>query len=419
MDISLRTDRGLIRANGGSNRYLLARFTAPESEQRKERPHVNVAFVIDRSGSMAGRKIDLAKEAVRKAIALLRSSDRFAIVTYDQVIDVVCLGAAATADAKRRAARALDDVEARGSTNLGEGWLRGAEQVAIQDDPRFVNRIVLLSDGIANVGIVDPEELRRHAGALRERGIRTTTIGLGADYNEELLRAMSLAGGGNFYHVKTARQIEDTLTSELQETLEVVARSLALEIRASEGVLVEPLTEAVADREGDVWRILLGDAVSGQDFEVVARINFPAGKPEQECGVVVTVRDRDGVMSASDEVTWQYADHHRNDMQPRDRVVDRIVARLYAARAKQEAVALNRRQQFDAAKSALQRVHDRIRGYAGDDRELRAIMAELKSEVDRFSAHLDEYSLKEAFYVSSNLMRMRTAEGKVRKGGPR
>ena len=419
MDVTLSTDRRLIRANGGSNRYILARFAAPESERRQERPPVNVAFVIDRSGSMEGRKIELAKEAVRAAVALLRPSDRFAIVTYDNEIDVVVPGAPATAETKRRATRALEHVSARGSTNLGEGWLRGAEQVALLQDERFVSRIVLLTDGLANVGMVEPEELCRHADALRSRGIRTTTIGLGADYHEELLRPLSLAGGGNFYHVKSARQIQDTLTSELQETLEVVARSVALDLQAPEGVLVEALTEALVERQDGGWRILLGDAVSEQEFEVVVRINFPAGEPERKTGVRVTLTDRDGVMRASGDLVWEYADHHRNDVQPRDRTVDQIVARLYAARAKREAVALNRQGQFDAAQSAIRRVHDRIRGYAGDDRDLLAIMAELKSETRRFARQLDGLTLKEAYFESANMARGRTYEGKVRKGGPR
>jgi len=227
----------------------------------------------------------------------------------------------------------------------------------------------------------------------------------------------SLAGGGNFYYVQSARQIGDTMTSELQETLDVVARSLTLELQAPEGVLVEPLTEALVERRGDAWRILLGDAVSGQDFEVAVRINFPAGELEREARVVATLDDRTGAMRASGEIGWQYADHHRNDIQVRDRTVDRIVARLYAARAKQEAVGLNRTGDFAAAKSALRRVHDRIRGYAGDDPELRAIMAELQLETKLFAAEMHEDSRKHAYFISSNQMRMRTVEGKARKGG--
>lgn len=417
MTLDLRADRRLIRANGGSNRYLVAGFTAPPSPQRRDRPPVNVAFVIDRSGSMGGPKIALAKEAVRMAVSLLRPSDRFAIVTYDDVIDVVTASSPATAEAKRHAARALERIEARGSTNLGEGWLRGAEQVAMHQDERCVSRILLLTDGLANQGIVDPEELRRHAGALRARGVMTTTIGLGEDFNEEILRSMSLAGGGNFYFVESPVQIADTMTSELRETLDIVARSLALELRAPEGVLVEALTEALVERQGSTWRILLGDAVSEQEFEVVVRINFPAGEVGQEAQLFVALEDRDGTMRTVSELAWRYADHHRNDVQERDRTVDRIVARLYAARAKQEAVSLNRRGEFDAATSALRRVKGRIHGYAGDDRELRAVITTLDQETLQFASNMDEYSRKRAYFATANVSRMRTVEGKARKRG--
>jgi len=415
MDITLRTDRRLIRMNGGSDRYLLARFTAPPSEQRRSRPPVNVAFVIDRSGSMGGEKIELAKQAVQTAIALLRPTDRFAIVAYDDQIELVAPAAGATAEAKRQAARALKDIDARGSTNLGEGWLRGCEQVAAAGDERYVSRVLLLTDGLANQGIVDPEKLRRHAGALRARGVMTTTIGLGHDFNEELLRSLSLAGGGNFYFVERAAQILDTMTSELQETLDIVARELALSVSGPEVVLVEPLTEALAERDGQSWRLILGDAVAEQEFEVVVRVNFPAGQPDREVAATVEVADRAGAMRASGTMAWRYADHHRNDIQERDRVVDRAVAQLYAARARQEAVALNRQGQFAAAMSALKRVAERIRAYAGDDRELRETVARLQAEGQEFSLQLSESSLKQAFYASTNVARMRTFDGKARK----
>ena len=415
MNIELHTDRSLIRANGNSNRYLLARFTAPVAERRTSRPPVNVAFVIDRSGSMAGQKLILAKQAVHTAISLLRPSDRFAIVVYDSEVDVVTPSTGATADAKRSAVRALAKIDPRNSTDLGEGWLRGCEQVAATQDERYVSRVLLLTDGLANQGIVDPEELRTHASALRARGVMTTTIGLGEDFNEELLRGMARAGGGNFYFVEGAAQILDTMMSELQETLEIVARDVALTVSGPDVVLVEPLTDAVVERIGQTWRLRLGDAVSEQEFEVVIRVNFPAGAVDREIAAQVALEDRDGVMHAASTVTWRYADHHRNDMQDRDATVDRIVAQLYAARARQEAVALNRHGQYAAARSALKRVTDRIRGYAGDDRELASIIGGLEEEAKEFSVEMNEMSRKRAYYASSNVSAMRTSEGKARK----
>jgi Ca-activated chloride channel family protein len=415
MQMKLATDRRLIRANGNSNRFVLARFTAPPSEQRRARPPVNVAFVIDRSGSMGGQKIKLAKQAVQTAVSLLKPTDRFAIVTYDELIDVVAPATGATAEAKRNATRALKDVDARGSTNLGEGWLRGCEQVATIQDERYISRVILLTDGLANQGITDHDELRRHAGALRARGVMTTTIGLGEDFNEELLRAMSLEGGGNFYFVERASQILDTMTSELQETLDIVARAVTLTVSGPNILTIEPLTDAVVERVGDAWRVILGDAVAEQEFEVVLRINFPTGTVRHEITAQIALEDREGIMRAAGTVTWSYADTHSNDIQARNREVDRIVAELYAGRARQEAVALNRAGEYAKAVSALKGVAERIVTYAGDDRDLLATVSSLKNESRAFAKEMGELSRKQAYYLSSNSLRMRTANGKARK----
>lgn len=415
MEMHLSTDRKLIRANGNSNRFVVARFAAPPSEQRRARPPVNVAFVIDRSGSMGGQKIELAKRAVQTAVSLLKPTDRFAIVSYDDQIDVVVPSTGATAEAKRNATRALEHVDARGSTNLGEGWLRGCEQVAAIHDERYISRVILLTDGLANQGITDHDELRRHAGALRERGVMTTTIGLGEDFNEELLKAMSLAGGGNFYFVEHASQILDTMTSELQETLDIVARAVTLTVSGPNILAVEALTDAVVERVEEGWRLILGDAVAEQDFEVVLRINFPTGEIGRAVDVQIVLGDREGIMRATNSLTWSYADTHSNDTQPRDRAVDRLVAELYAGRARQEAVALNRAHQYTKAVSALKGVAERILTYAGDDRDLLATVSSLKEETRAFAKEMGEGSRKRAYYLSSNTLRMRTTDGKARK----
>jgi Ca-activated chloride channel family protein len=415
MDMHLSTDRKLIRANGNSNRFVVARFVAPPSEQRRTRPPVNVAFVIDRSGSMGGQKIELAKQAVQTAVSLLKPADRFAIVTYDDMIEVVARSTVATAEAKRNATRALQDVDARGSTNLGEGWLRGCEQVAAINDERYISRVILLTDGLANQGITDHDELRRHASELRARGIMTTTIGLGEDFNEELLRGMSLAGGGNFYFVERASQILDTMTSELQETLDIVARSVTLTVTAPSILAVEALTDAIVERADQGWRLILGDAVAEQDFEVVLRINFPTGEIGREIAAQIVVDDRERIMRAASSLAWSYADTHSNDRQERNRAVDRLVAELYAGRARQEAVALNRERQYTKAVSALKGVAERILTYAGDDHDLLATVSSLKEESRAFAKEMGESSRKRAYYLSSNMMRMRTTDGKARK----
>ena len=241
-----------IRANGNSNRFVLARFTAPPSEQRRARPPVNVAFVIDRSGSMSGQKIELAKQAVQTAVSLLKPSDRFAIVTYDDQIDVVAPSTGATAEAKRNATQALRGVDARGSTNLGEGWLRGCEQVAAIQDERYITRVILLTDGRPTKAspITTSSAGRR---ALRERGVMTTTSGSARTSTK------AAAGDGarrrrHFYFVERASQILDTMTSGAPGN----ARRRGSR-RHDHGVgtkllTVEPLTDAIVERVDDSWR---------------------------------------------------------------------------------------------------------------------------------------------------------------------
>src|SRR4029078_8383113 len=117
----------------------------------------------------------------------------------------------------------LSSVDARGSTNLSGGWLKGCEQVAEHLSTDAVDRVLLLTDGLANKGISDPRELTRNAAELRARGVSTTTFGVGNDFDEALLQAMSDAGGGHFYYIASATQIRDHIASEVGETLEGVA----------------------------------------------------------------------------------------------------------------------------------------------------------------------------------------------------
>src|SRR5690606_1796511 len=196
----------------------------------------------DRSGSMASEsKFGLARQAVERSLAMLQPEDRFALVVYDDHIDVLAQSSFATAEAKRRAQSALRGVGPRGSTNHAGGWMRGCEQIAEFLDDERVSRCLLLTDGLANTGITDRDELARHAGELRQRGVSTSTFGVGADFDERLLRDMAHEGGGNFYFIEAPEQIPDLLTSELGEALEVVMRRAALHVMLPDGMEARPL----------------------------------------------------------------------------------------------------------------------------------------------------------------------------------
>ena len=420
----VRTDRRLIRPNWHSQRFLLARLVAPRAIADRVRPPVNLAIVLDRSGSMSGQKLAVAKAAVEAAIARLQPDDRFSVVVYDDVVDVVVDSTSASVAARSGAIERLGTVEARGSTNLGEGWLRGCEQVASHLLERGVNRCLLLTDGLANIGITDSSVLSSHAAELRARGVSTSTFGVGDDFDERLLQELADAGGGHFYYIADAPQIGDAITSEVGETLEVVARDVSLEVTARDDIRIEPISPYTVLARGNRTTVSLGDLSSEQVVEVVLRLSFPYGDLGHETGAIVGLTDRDGafavdVAGRTDPVrlTWTYADDRANDAQPRDVEVDRAVARLFAARARQAAVQRNRGGDFSDARSALLSTAERIRSYAGTDPEMRALIDALERDARVFSAPMPEPSRKQAHFASATLLRSRDATGRSLKRG--
>lgn len=417
----VRPDRRLIRAGGRSERFLLvdviAPTIAPDSERR--RPPVNLGFVLDRSGSMGGHnKLALAKQAVLEAIGRLDAPDRFAVVTYDDRVDVVVAGSVATPSARLLAAERLRPIRERNSTDLHAGWLTGCEQVAAFLSAEGVNRVLLLTDGLANRGITDRDELARLAYDLRRRGITTSTFGVGTDFDESLLQAMADSGGGHFYFIGDVAQMRDHITSEVGEALEVVAREAVLDLTLPESVRVDPLSPVRVEQGPGRARVYLGDMLSGQALSAVLRVTFDFGEVGREVGVIVRVGDRDRAFEMAVpalepiSIVWRYADHVANDVQPRDRAVDRAVARQFAERARQDAVSLNRDGRYEEAASRLARVRARIEEYAGDDDELREVALHLHAEVPAYAAPMPEMDRKQRHFQASVSSRARTNDGR-------
>lgn len=421
VSLDVLTDRSLIRAGARSTRFVLARVTAPVAAARRDRVPVNVAFVLDRSGSMAdARKFTLAREAVQQALRMLQPTDRFALVVYDTVIDVLARSTRATPSAKAVALEALSLVEPRGGTDLGAGWLRGCEAVAEQLDTEGVTRCILLSDGLANQGITSRDELAMHAGELRRRGVVTTTMGVGADFDEHLLRDMAHEGGGNFHFIEGAAQIPGIMTGELGEALEVTLRNASLYVTLPADARAEPLNRYrhVRVPGTNELRIELGDLVSEQEITAIIEINFPRGAigDTAEIGVALRADGYDGVHEH--RLQWTFASHGENDVQRRNVEVDRAVATLFAARARAEATEANRHRDQRRARRVLERTAERILEYANGDRELLHTAHALRNDVERYAERqMSLMELKGAFAEANYMVRDRMPSGRARKKG--
>lgn len=270
----------LLPASGGEATLLVRLIAAPDPNARLAAP-LDVAFVLDRSGSMSGQKLALAKEGV--ALERLRPVDRVALVIYDDEVEVVQPLTDASPAALTSLQRALRPLDAGGSTFLSGGWVAGCQELAnapAGDTGRTrIRRTILLTDGLANVGILDPQELAKHASQLRKRGIVTTTVGVGMGFDEGLLFAMAEAGGGNFVYAENAPVLRNFFAQELQEMLQIASTTTTLHLTLPQRVRGELVSAFPVEREGKTLKVAIGDVPAGDVIDLVFTLRGEPGVP--------------------------------------------------------------------------------------------------------------------------------------------
>lgn len=242
----------------------------PEVPQDPNRPAMDLSLVIDRSSSMQGTPLAVACEAAVMAVTGLHDSDKVSVVIYDNEVDVLVPLQHPTD--KNAIIQKIRTVAARGSTALFPGWEAGATE--LRSGRQGLKRVLLLTDGEANVGLQNPDEIARHVAAATRLGVQTTTLGFGKGYNENLLRAMAASGNGNHYFVERSGQLADFFNLELaglESTLGVAA-----ELRAEphlKGVKVHLLQDLPLTDRGS-WR--LSDLVAGAQMLLLLEVEVPA-----------------------------------------------------------------------------------------------------------------------------------------------
>jgi Ca-activated chloride channel homolog len=418
-----RPERHLLRASGSSS-YLdvVVKVAASPNRSQPERPPVHVALVIDRSGSMSGPKVTMAKQAALAVLDGLAEQDTAAVVVFDDRIDIVQAETPVTALVKAHVAAELAGIDARGSTALHEGWLVGCQAIAADSDEPLgeartngVRRCFLLTDGLANVGLSQPEAVAQAASQVREAAhVSTSTFGIGTDYNEELLGPMALSGGGEFYHLRTPQEIATTFVRELEQLLGTLARNAHLEIEATAGVEVA-LVSAYPWRAGAPtsagagrWSVTVGDLLGGEERHAVLNLHFAAATAatrEHTVRVRLTWADEAGNHETDwERCTFRYAESDAAyEAEIRDETVLHFAAQHLSDRAQREAISARKRGDLE---SAMTTARSAISGLAALGlRKGDHVLSEEVQSLEAMNSELaapkpDSATLKERYYQS-------------------
>ncbi|MEL6110135.1 MAG: VWA domain-containing protein [Planctomycetota bacterium] len=255
--------------------YVRISLTGFEVPSAAERPPVNTAIVIDKSGSMGGQKIVQAQNAAIEAVRMLRDDDIVSVILYADSAEVLVPATKAT-DRESIIAK-IRSVQAQGSTALFAGVSKGASEVRKFIDSESVNRVILLSDGQANVGPKSPRELERLGASLVKEGISVSTLGLGLGYNEDLMSRLALAGTGNHLFVEQADDLVAVFRREFNDLMSVVASDFSIRIKIGDGIRPVRVLNTKADISGQDISIPLAQLYSRQQRYFVVEVEVDKG----------------------------------------------------------------------------------------------------------------------------------------------
>src|SRR5687768_3111362 len=353
--VHVDVDRSVLPADATERAVVKIALDCDRPMRRDLRPPVNIALVIDRSGSMSGDKIVKAREAALEAVRRLSPDDIVALVAYDTTVQTL-IPAQRVGDG-RRLERAISGIEVGGNTALHGGVTRGAAEVRRHmEDRRFVNRVILLSDGLANVGPSSPEDLGRFGASLVKEGISVTTIGLGLGFNEDLMTRLAQRSDGNTYFVEHSSDLPRIFAAELGDVLNVVARRIIIEIEFPAGVRPMKFIGRDGMIRGQRAEFSLNQLYGGQEKFALVEVEVSPAESGVEMEIArAHVRYEDAVTQRETKVTAKRNVQFSKSQAAVVRSADHQVQADYAANAlavaKDEAVALvdsNRRDQAAA-----------------------------------------------------------------------
>ncbi len=288
---------------GGDKAVLQVGVATASARDEERMPPLNLVLVIDRSGSMSGDRIAHVKEAVRELVDRLRPTDQIAIVSFNQTAQVD-LSACQKAD-RQRIRQAIDRLEAGGSTNLHDGLMLGYAEAEKHLDRERSNRVILLSDGITNTGVVDSAQIAQESRRYNERGIDLSTIGLGNDFNRQLLRDLADAGRGLIHFVGDNEDIQKIFVQEVDSLLAPAAKKVRLRLDFGHPERLLEIYGYQPRSDGAIVEVDLDDLNCGATEVVLARVKTSGLNPTVDARLEFDDPVTGRSQCLTDSATWR------------------------------------------------------------------------------------------------------------------
>jgi Ca-activated chloride channel family protein len=354
LDVAL--GKPFVLAGKKQSAFLKIGLTGKELARAEGRAPINLSIVLDRSSSMHGEKIEKAKEAALLVLDRLSSEDIVSIVTYDSGVEVLVPATKMTEAEEIR--ERIRSIEPRGSTALFAGVSKGIQELRKFLDRNRVNRVILMSDGQANVGPSSPNELGRLGAAAAKEGISVTTVGLGLGYNEDLMVQLAQSSDGNHAFAASGEELVKIFDYELGDVLSVIAQEISVKVRLPEGVRPLRILNRAGEIHGQEIVLAMNQLYQKQQKYVLLEVELPAGREgatETVANVDVSYANMDNGeterVSGRADVTFTQKESEVGKHENRVVMIDAVEA--LAVERNKDALALRDKGKVEEAKKVL------------------------------------------------------------------
>ena len=265
--LTFKNEKNGVSKTSQNEIYTLIQLSSNSKTATSIRTPLNIAVALDRSGSMRGMPLEEAKLCVEMMIDRLSSEDHFSLITYDNDVDIVV--PATKASNKEWLKAHVRSIRSGGMTALYDGWSSAAAEAAKNVTKKSISRVLLLSDGQANEGLTDQDEIASHCAQMASVGVSTTTYGLSENFNENLMSAMAKSGKGMAHYGQTADDLADPFQSEFDLINALTARDLKLHLIAEPGVEFEVMNKFQRNLDGS---FVMSDLAEGGELWALLKI---------------------------------------------------------------------------------------------------------------------------------------------------